>query len=43
MKKKKKIKMNHDGKVILGIVLLSIAIVLVQVLIGIVVTLLYYY
>jgi hypothetical protein len=43
MKKKKRIKINHDVKVILGIVLLSIAIVLVQVLIGIVVTLLYYY
>jgi hypothetical protein len=43
MKKKKKIKVNRDGKVIIGIVLLSIAIVLVQVLIGIVVTLLYYY
>jgi hypothetical protein len=43
MKKKTKIRMNRDGKVIVGIVLLSIAIVLVQVLIGIVVTLLYYY
>jgi hypothetical protein len=43
MKKKVKIKGNSDGKVIIGIILLSIAIVLVQVLIGIVVTLLYYY
>jgi hypothetical protein len=43
MKNKKKIKVNRDGKVIIGIVLLSIAIVLVQVLIGIIVTLLYYY
>jgi hypothetical protein len=43
MKKRKKIRVNRDGKVILGIILLSIAIVLVQVLIGIVVTLLYYY
>jgi hypothetical protein len=43
MKRKKRIKINHDVKVILAIVLLSIAIVLVQVLIGIIVTLLYYY
>jgi hypothetical protein len=43
MKDKKKIKINRDGKVIIGIVLLSIAIVLVQVLIGIIVTLFYYY
>jgi hypothetical protein len=43
MKKRKKIKVNRDGKVIIGIVLLSIAIVLVQVVIGIIVTLLYYY
>jgi hypothetical protein len=43
MAKKKRVKINRDGKVIIGIVLLSIAIVLVQVLIGIIVTLLYYY
>jgi hypothetical protein len=43
MKDKKRIKVNRDGKVIIGIVLLSIAIVLVQVVIGIIVTLLYYY
>jgi hypothetical protein len=43
MRKGKKIKVSRDGKVIIGIVLLSIAIVLVQVLIGIIVTLLYYY
>jgi hypothetical protein len=43
MKKRKKIKVGREGKVIIGIVLLSISIVLVQVLIGIIVTLLYYY
>jgi hypothetical protein len=43
MKGKKKIKISRDKKVIIGIVLLSIVIVLVQVLIGIIVTLLYYY
>jgi hypothetical protein len=43
MTKKKRFKTNRDGKIIIGIVLLSIAIVLVQVLIGIIVTLLYYY
>jgi hypothetical protein len=43
MKKRKRIKISRDGKVIIGIVLLSISIVLVQVLIGIAVTLLYYY
>jgi hypothetical protein len=40
---KKRIRVSRDGKVIIGIVLLSISIVLVQVLIGIIVTLLYYY
>jgi hypothetical protein len=40
--KKKKI-FGKEAKIIIGIVLLSIAIVLVQVLIGIVVTLIYYY
>jgi F0F1-type ATP synthase assembly protein I len=43
MKQRKKLRIGHDGKVIIGIVLLSIAIVLVQVIIGIVVTLFYYY
>jgi hypothetical protein len=43
MEKKRKLKFNQDSKLIIGMVLLSIAIVLVQVLIGIIVTLLYYY
>jgi hypothetical protein len=43
MKHKKKLKISRDGKVVIGIILLSIVIVLVQVLIGVVVTLLYYY
>jgi hypothetical protein len=43
MKKKKKKIFNKEVRIIIGIVLLSIAIVLVQVLIGIVVTLIYYY
>jgi hypothetical protein len=43
MGKKRKIRIGRDGKVVVGIVLLSIAIVIVQVLIGIIVTLLYYY
>jgi hypothetical protein len=41
--KKKRIKINREVKIIIGIVLLSIGIVLAQVLIGIVATLLYYY